>query len=84
MVSMTSKALDLSLDTQASDENEENTHTALFEYVFQRASKDGALTGEQARTFQSAQQQSSSQGASQAAVVGRRLAELGEFSFRWH
>lgn len=78
MVSTKSKLLQLSMDTQASDENESDTHSALFEYVFQRASKDSALSGEQTRTFQNAQQQSASQGTSQAAVVGRRLAELGE------
>ena len=78
MISMKSKLQELSLDTQASDENEEETHSALLEYVFQRANRDNALSGDQARTFQNAQQDSGREEATPAAMVGRRLAELGK------
>ena len=53
------------------------TQSALLQYVFQRASGDGALSREQAKTFQNAQRQTSGSEDKPAALVGRRLAQIG-------
>lgn len=56
----------------------DETRSAFLEYVFQRATSDGALSRDQARTFQNAQMQSAAPADLPAAVVGRRLAQIGE------
>ncbi len=55
----------------------------FYEYVFGRAREDNALNSEECRTFEEAHQIQTTSvvretGSSPAAIVGRRLAELGE------
>lgn len=60
-------------------EEDEDTQAAFFGYVFERASKDRSLSREQVTTFESVQQRSGAgSNQTQAALVGRRLAELGK------
>ncbi len=59
------------------------TEAVFYEYVFGRAREDNALNSEECSTFEEAHQIQTTSvvretGSSPAAIVGRRLAELGE------
>ena len=72
-------SLQLSDEDQQCEEDED-TQSAFFGYVFERASRDSALSREQVTTFESVQQRSGGRSnQTQAALVGRRLAELGKY-----
>ena len=68
----------MDMDSQQVEEDED-TRNALFEYVVERASRDQTLSREQATTFTRVQHQTGRGNHTEAALVGRRLAELGKF-----
>ncbi len=64
------------------------TEAVFYEYVFGRAKEDSALNTQECVTFEEAHQMQATTtsvireaGSSPAAIVGRRLAELGEVLF---
>ncbi len=62
------------------------TEAVFYEYVFGRAKEDSALNSQECVTFEEAHQMQATRvvreaGSSPAAIVGRRLAELGEVLF---
>ena len=64
------------------DSQHDETEAVLYEYVFGRAARDEALNQQESRNFEDAHQMVPVRetGTSQAATVGRRLAELGRFT----
>ena len=68
----------MDMDSQQVEEDED-TRNALFEYVVERASRDQTLSHEQATTFTRVQHQTGRGNQTEAALVGKRLAELGKF-----
>lgn len=68
----------MDMDSQQVEE-EEDTRNALLEYVIERATRDQTLSHEQATTFSRVQHQAGRGNQTEAALVGRRLAELGKF-----
>ena len=68
----------MDMDSQHVEEDED-TRNALFEYVVERASRDQTLSREQATTFTRVQHQTGRGNQTEAALVGKRLAELGKF-----
>lgn len=70
--------LGLEEEEETDGQEKDETRSAFLEYVFQRATSDGGLSRDQARTFQNAQMQSAAPAELPAAVVGRRLAQIGE------
>ena len=68
----------MDMDSQQVEE-EEDTRNALLEYVVERATRDQTLSREQATTFSRVQHQAGRGNHTEAALVGRRLAELGKF-----
>lgn len=68
----------MDMDSQQVEE-EEDTRNALLEYVVERATRDQTLSREQATTFSRVQHQAGRGNQTEAALVGRRLAELGKF-----
>lgn len=69
----------MDMDSQQVEEEEEDTRNALLEYVVERATRDQTLSREQATTFSRVQHQAGRGNNTEAALVGRRLAELGKF-----
>lgn len=60
------------------ESQEDETSAVFYEYVFGRAREDQALNRGEVQSFENAHQDVvSSTSGSQAALVGRRLAELG-------
>lgn len=68
----------MDMDSQQVEE-EEDTRNALLEYVVERSTRDQTLSREQATTFSRVQHQAGRGNQTEAALVGRRLAELGKF-----
>jgi len=68
----------MDMDSQQVEE-EEDTRNALLEYVVERATRDQTLSRDQATTFSTVQHQAGRGNQTEAALVGRRLAELGKF-----
>ena len=64
--------------TDGIQEEEEDTRDVLYQYVFRRANEDSRLSGQQSTTFQIAEEQVGTARTGSAALVGRRLAEMGK------